>query len=145
MAPRKSDLSPQRQHLLEVMQRTGYGSIENLSIRDGEPEFTGRTRVIRMIKLGGGDNGPRREHLLADTELKDGHIELFGVFRRIGNGVVCSLTLTAGLPRYLEVPEPPELQPHQGDRSSPTSAILPPTRVLQGMSAGTTPHRSPAA
>ncbi len=101
--PRKSDLTARQRHLVEVMQDANHACIENLLVRDGEPAFTGDTRVVRKIKLGGGDNSPRRELVQADTELKREIVELFDHLRRVGNGTVCSLIVTAGLPRHLEV------------------------------------------
>ena len=110
---RKSDLSLPQQRLVVEMQRTSYGRIEGLLLRDGEPVFTDSTRVIRTIKLGGGDNGPRAEHLLPETELKREHIELFRHLPQIGNGLVCALHIAAGLPRHIEVEQEAEPSPCQ--------------------------------
>jgi len=100
---RKSQLSARRRHLVEVMQEASHACIENLPVRDGEPVFTDDTRVVRKIKLGGGDNEPRPERALADIELKREHVELFDHLDRVGNGTVTALVVVAGLPRHLEV------------------------------------------
>jgi hypothetical protein len=100
---RKSQLSALERHLVEVMQEANHACIENLLVRDGEPVFTDDTRVIRKIKLGGGDNSPRRELVQTDTELKREIVELFDHLRRVGDGTVSSLIVAAGLPRHLEV------------------------------------------
>jgi len=100
---RKSDLSVRQRHLLEAMQEANYACIEHLEIRDGEPVFTERTRVVLKVKFGAPDNGPRAESALPDTELKRDAAALFRHLARIGNGTIRALTVTGGLPSHMEV------------------------------------------
>ena len=100
---RKSDLTPRRRHLVEVMQEANYATIEGLAVIDGEPVFTDATRVVLNIKLGAPDNEPRPERALPDTELRREVVALFGHLDRIGNGIIRCLGVAGGLPRHLEV------------------------------------------
>jgi hypothetical protein len=107
----KSSLSTPLKLLLETMQQTNYGRIENLSIQNGEPVFDPLPRIVKDIKLGTSDNGPRPELEASDFLLKKEHIDLFENLRRLKNATIQSIEVKAGLPfriiveqRILEYP-----------------------------------------
>ena len=100
-----SSLSPARLRLVRVMQWINFGRIENLQIREGDPCFEPRPRVIRTILLGA-DNSPRCEIRVSHFVLKKQVTELFGVFDRVSNGHIPLLEIKHGLPLRMEVEEP---------------------------------------
>ena len=103
----KSSLSTQKKRLIETLQRTNYGRIENLLIRECEPVLNPPPRVVKDIKLGAADTGARPELNTEDFALKREHIELFEYFRRLGNGTIECIEVKAGLPfRLITVEEP---------------------------------------
>lgn len=105
--PRRiGDLSPQRQHLVRLMQRTGYGRIENLAIRNGQPVLSLEVRLVREIKFGG-DSGVHPDTAAADFTLKQQVVELMLALDRIGNGTIECLTIKGGLPFGMHVDWPP--------------------------------------
>ena len=100
----KSSLSSSRARLVECMQHLGFGTIENLVIRGGEPVFAPSPRVIRDLKLGG-ENGPRPESDLDDFVLKAQVLDLLARLGSIGNGTIRCLEVKHGLPFRMQVEE----------------------------------------
>jgi hypothetical protein len=98
---RKSGLSAARQRLVELFQRTNFGRIENLTLKNGEPEFDPPPRVVAEIKLAA-ENGPRPERATNDFALKAQHVELFATFDRLGNEVIDIIEIKNGLPFKME-------------------------------------------
>jgi hypothetical protein len=96
-AATKARLSAPRRRLLELMQRFGFGRIDGLSVRNGEPILDPPPRVVREVKFGG-ENGPRRELGLNDFALKAQVVDLFDEFDRMGDGAVETLEFKHGLP-----------------------------------------------
>lgn len=101
----KSSLSTPQKRLLETMQKMNYGRIEGLAIRGGEPAFTPAPRVVKDVKLGASDNGPRPELNSTEFALKREHIELFENLRQIGEGTIQCIEVKAGLPFRLSTVE----------------------------------------
>jgi hypothetical protein len=101
----RSSLSTPLRRLIETMQRTNYGRIEGLTIRDGQPVFEPPPRLIRDVKLGAADNGPRPEIHASDFVLKREHIELFENLERVGDGIADCLEIKAGLPFRMAMEE----------------------------------------
>lgn len=101
-----TDLSSQRQHLVRLMQRTGYGRIENLTIRGGQPVLGPEVRRIREIKFGG-DSGVHPDTAAGDFTLKTQVVELMLALDRIGDGTIECLTIKDGLPFGMHVDWPP--------------------------------------
>jgi hypothetical protein len=99
----KSSLSSPQKRLLETMQKTNYGRIEGLLVREGEPVYVPPPRVVRDVKLGAADNGMRPELEAGDFALKREHIELFEQLRRFGNGTIECIEVKGGLPFRLMV------------------------------------------
>jgi len=93
----KSSLSHSRAQLVERMQRLGFGTIENLTIRDGEPVLDPPPRVIRDAKLGG-ESGPCPGGKPGDFALKAQVLDLLTRLDRIGNGTIRCLEVKHGLP-----------------------------------------------
>lgn len=96
-ATRSSQLSPSEQRLLKLLQRINFGRVRGLVIRNGEPVFDPPPRLQRDHKFGG-QNGPRQELRLEDYALKREVIDLFQLFRQLGNGTIVNLEVRAGLP-----------------------------------------------
>lgn len=101
----KSSLSSPQKRLLETMQKMNYGRIEDLSIRGGEPVFNPPPRIVRDVKLGATDNGARPELDSGDFALKREHVELFESLGRLGDGMIDSIEVKAGLPFRLVIEE----------------------------------------
>lgn len=108
----KSSLSTANKWLLATLQKTNYGRIERLTVRKGEPVFDPPPRVVKDVKLGTTDNGPRPELEAGDFALKREHVELFENLSRIGDGFVESIEIKAGLPFRLVIEQRIELDPN---------------------------------
>ena len=98
----KSDLSKRRRRLLELMQELGFGRIEALPVRGGEPVIDPPPRIVREVKFGG-QNGARAERALGDFTLKSQVVELLDEFDRLENSVIDVLTVKHGLPFSMQV------------------------------------------
>lgn len=101
----KSSLSAPQKRLLETMQKMNFGRIEDLTIRSGEPTFDPLPRIVKDVKLGAADNGPRPELGAADFTLKREHVELFENLARVGDGTIESIEVKSGLPFRITVEE----------------------------------------
>jgi hypothetical protein len=101
----KSSLSTAQKRLIETMQRTNYGRIEGLLIREGQPVLNPPPRVVKDVKLGTADSGARPELQSGDFALKREHVELFEQLRRLGNGTIECLEIKGGLPFLLMLEE----------------------------------------
>jgi hypothetical protein len=98
----KSNLTPQKQQLIELMQDINFGRIIHLPVCDGEPEFTRETILEREIKLGG-KNGSRTEICHDDFALKQEVVALFEQLARMGTGTVRELSIKHGLPFLMRI------------------------------------------
>jgi hypothetical protein len=101
----KSELSPARRRLVEMLQRLNFGRIEGLLVRAGEPLFDPPPRQVREVKFGG-ENGARPEAAAADFALKAQVAELFRHLDELGDGTVEALSVKHGLPFAMQVVEP---------------------------------------
>jgi hypothetical protein len=100
---RKSDLTPRQRQLVERMQRMGYGRIENLVVRDGDPVFErGTTKVIRSVRLEGRTD-PHVGSNQGDPVLKTKVVNLLRQLAEMGDGVVAIIHVGSGLPGSMEV------------------------------------------
>ena len=86
------------------MQRIGFGTIEQLVIRQGEPVLDPPPKVVRDVKFGA-ENGPRPESDLNDFVLKAQVRDLFAQFDVMGNGTIRCLEVKHGLPFRMQVEE----------------------------------------
>jgi len=100
----KRDLSGPRKRLIEMMQEISFGRIENLIVKDGEPNFDPSPQVVREIKFGG-ENGPRQEMSVENFALKSQAVEFFAQLDRLGDGRVKSLEVKHGLPFRMSLEE----------------------------------------
>lgn len=93
----RSSLSESCQLLLDTMHRIGFGRIEKLAVRDGEPVFHPAPRVVQDIKLGEfAPNVPLP--VGTDFLLKAQVIALFDHLRRLGDGELEVIHIQNGLP-----------------------------------------------
>ena len=100
----KAALAPERVRLVELMQGIGFGRVEGLAVRNGEPDFTDPPRVFREVKFGG-ENGPHPKAGAEDFALKGQVCELFVQLEEMGDGVVICLEVKHGLPFKMTVEE----------------------------------------
>jgi hypothetical protein len=100
----KQDLSANRIGLLQLMQRINFGRIENLLIRNGDPDLDPPPRVIREVKFPG-ENGPRPEVGAGEFLLKSQVVELFKELDLLGDGTIAVLEVKHGLPFRMMVEE----------------------------------------
>lgn len=103
---RKAALSPSRQSFIELMQKLGYGRIEQITVVNGEPVLEPKPKVVLDIKFGSEESVPvATAH---DFALKKQVIEFFACLERIGTGSVSCLHVKAGLPFKLELERFPQ-------------------------------------
>jgi hypothetical protein len=100
----KASLSEPRRRLLDLMQQLGFGRVEGLTVRNGEPVLEPSPRVIREHKFGG-ENGPRPERAAADFALKTQLVELFKAFDEFQDAAIAVLEVKHGLPFRMMVEE----------------------------------------
>jgi len=100
----KANLSPQRKHLLEMMQGLNFGLIEALVVRDGEPILDPPPLVVHDVKFCA-ENGSRSESNIDDFVLKAEVRNLFTHFDALGNGTIRCLEVKHGLPFRMQVEE----------------------------------------
>jgi|HubBroStandDraft_5_1064220.scaffolds.fasta_scaffold244654_2 hypothetical protein len=100
----KSTLSKPRQQLLEEIQQLFFGTIENLLIENGEPNFSISSVIRQEIKLGP-EAVPRPNPQGIDFALKAQVVDLFSHFDRLRDAVV-TVEVRHGLPHRLIVQRP---------------------------------------
>lgn len=103
---RRAPDSPARQNLLTLISLIGFGRIENLTIRSGQPVLDPRPRITRERLLGARDEGAS-DHT-ARTGCKPHVRELLAELDRIGEGVIDCLEVRHGLPFRITVVDPPQ-------------------------------------
>ncbi|MEZ4651967.1 MAG: hypothetical protein R3E97_24835 [Candidatus Eisenbacteria bacterium] len=111
----RDGLTPTTRRLLELIERIGFGRIENLWVRSGEPSFDPPPRVLRDLRLKPGPSAPATNR---PGELKDQFVQLMRLLRQLGDGVVELIEVQNSLP-FRVVLEEPQL---------PTSAPSPTTQ-----------------
>ena len=102
----KSDHTPSRRRLIELMQRLNFGRIEDLRVLNGEPQFNPPPRAIREHRFARGD-GPRPEAARTDFALKAEVIDLFDQLESLGDGVIGRIEVQHGLPFRMTIEEVP--------------------------------------
>ena len=98
----KLSLSPERRRLVEIMQKIGFGQIQGLQVRSGQPVFAPAPRVVRKIKMGG-QNAARSEIARRDFELKKEVRELLGHMSHLRDGIVARIEVKHGLPFSIDI------------------------------------------
>ena len=104
MQTTKSSLTESRGRLLALMQSVNFGLIEGLIVRNGEPVFDPRPRVIRDVKFCA-ENGPRPESAINDFALKAQVKDLLAHFDALGNGTIRCLEVKHGRPFRMQIEE----------------------------------------
>ena len=98
-------LSPGKGWLVDVMRQLSFGRIEGLAVRGGEPVREPAPRVVRTVKLGGADRGPRPGLGARDFALKREVVEFLAACARLGDGVIARLEVRGGVPFLAEIVE----------------------------------------
>lgn len=104
MADQKSNLSPARQKLIELMQETNFGRIENLLVQQGEPVLSPLPRVTRDVVFGK-ENSAHPARGKGDFALKEQHLQLFRFFDEERSLRIDSLVIQHGLPVRMSLPK----------------------------------------
>ncbi len=91
------DLSPAKQRLLRLFQTINFGRIEELEIRNGEPEFNPPPRMFVELKLDAAD-GSRPESRLNRFPLRSQVERFFDQISRLNDGAVEVIEVRHGLP-----------------------------------------------
>jgi hypothetical protein len=97
----KSLLSPAQRQTVEIIEILGFGSIESLVIRDGNPCFETEPRIVQAIKLES-QTTRKPDDSRADFRLKREFENLFDHLSRVREGVV-DIEVRHGLPFRLVV------------------------------------------
>ena len=105
------NLSPDKQRLLRLFQAINFGRVEELEIREGEPEFSPAPRVFVELKLDAND-GPRPESRLDRFPLRSQVARFFTQIARLNDGTVELVEVRHGLPfRMVIEAMPAEVEP----------------------------------
>ncbi len=91
------DLSPERRRLLRLFQSINFGRLEELEVRDGEPQFSPLPRVFVELKLDVED-GPRPESRLDAFPLRSQVGRCFAQLAQLRDGTVERIDIRHGLP-----------------------------------------------
>lgn len=92
--------------LIKLMQVIGFGHIEGLHLKEGQPVFDPPPRVVRDHKFGARGNGPASQAVRDNFLLKQQVCELLEQLEAIGDGVVERLEVQNGLPFRMSFAEP---------------------------------------
>jgi hypothetical protein len=87
---------------VELMQSIGFGCIQDLTIRNAEPDFEQPYHVRRKLKMAAARDGPCPKTGSKDFVLRRKIVELFEQFRKMGHGTVSTLEIQHGLPFVIE-------------------------------------------
>jgi hypothetical protein len=95
------DLLPSERGLLEIVRALGFGQIEFLQIRAGEPVLDPKPIVVHALKFG----VPRESAAPAgsDFDLKQEVADLFEYTRDVDEGEIRALVVRHGLPFSMEI------------------------------------------
>ncbi len=93
-----ASLSPARQLLVRLMQEIGFGFVERLTVRQGEPVMEPKPHVVLQAKFGSGYGCFRPESGISDFVLKAEVRQLLARIEEMGDGTVLSLEVRHGLP-----------------------------------------------
>ena len=109
--PRLDNLSPARTALLEVFRQLGFGRLENLEFRNGEPVLDGpRTRVVRTLRFADGEDAGPVPSLIELTR-RPAIRSLLSHINKTRDGKFNRLEIRAASPVFCEL----ELGPRDGE------------------------------
>ncbi len=97
----RRSLTPSQRRTVELIERLGFGRIEQLSIRDGDPCYAQPPHVVEEVKLGS-ESERRPEHSHDHLTLQKEFISLFNELRRMQNGIV-AVEIRHSLPVQLSI------------------------------------------
>jgi hypothetical protein len=95
-------LSPARTRLVEILRDVSFGRIENLHVRAGEPTLVPPPRIIRTLKLGGGEDAglaPSQAEIATRPAVQD----LMLLLDRMRDGTITRLEIRNACPVFCEV------------------------------------------
>jgi hypothetical protein len=95
------DLLPSERGLLEMIRTVGFGQIEFLWIRAGEPILDPKPTIVHALKFG----VPRESGVPAgsDFDLKREAADLFEYTRDVDEGEIRTLVVRHGIPFSMEI------------------------------------------
>lgn len=99
---RTQDLSFGQRFRVELMHEHQFGRIENMPVRAGEPVFNGDVRLVRVARLGSGNDAANLTRS-NEFDLKRQVRDLFQELERLQDGKVIRLEFRHGLPSLLEI------------------------------------------
>jgi hypothetical protein len=102
-------LNSRQGRTLKIIEELGFGRIDGLSIRDGQPCYDRPFRIVESIKL---DSEPERraDHDDADQAVKKEFERLFSQLNELRNGVV-DIDVRHGVPFRLVIDRSHEVVP----------------------------------
>ena len=95
------DLLPSERSLLEMIRALGFGQVEFLRIRAGEPELDPKPTIVHALKFGV-DRDPGAP-AGSDFELKREAADLIEYTRDVDEGEIRTLVVRHGLPFSMEI------------------------------------------
>ena len=95
---RIANLSPSRAFLIRVMADLGFGRIEGLVVRNGEPVMDPLPRILRTAKFGSQEAGSSRVPRAVDRVLKPHAGDLFEFLEGLKNCESMEIVIQEGLP-----------------------------------------------
>jgi hypothetical protein len=101
---RKSALPAAWRRLIELVQSTNFGRTA-FSVKSGQPDFSQPVRTVRMVRLTGGDDSPRREAQSADFVLRKEVKSLLDQVAQARDRAVVTVKIEHGLPVHIEIEE----------------------------------------
>lgn len=101
-----SDLSPARRRLVDNIRRIGFGHIDRLRVRNGNPVWDSPPDIYSNHKYGCSDR-PLPIHKQKAGELMKQFVDLFAEFDERKDFTITRLVIQDGLPLRREVKETP--------------------------------------
>ena len=95
-----SNLTSEDKNILSLMKTIDYGRLEHLIIQDGHITKTKDSRMVRSIRF---DAMNVVREADKDFLLTEKHIKFFDDVRKIGNAVINTIQIQAGLPVSMEI------------------------------------------
>jgi hypothetical protein len=102
---RFSDLSPERQALVRMLQTVNFGEVRDVHVWDGDPRSDHTSVMLLDAKLDS-EEAPRSELNLPDFELRAEVVRLMSRLDELRNGTIRRLEVRAGIPRRLVFESP---------------------------------------
>lgn len=117
LTAKRTSLSRGRRRLVSLIQDVGFGQIQGLTVRKGEPVFEPMPRVLRSIRLGQ-PRGDSTEHPTGNFALKTEVADMLVRLSELRDGVVHRIDVKNGLPLSLvvEAADPDKIPTPSGRR-----------------------------